>query len=147
MTLDNFFSFKKTLTPFNILSKSQKNKIISKIKDFFYFISNGNILSLMSDFCNSKFSKEFIFPIYTEKYSKPILNNILNLYNNTPLLQKTIILSLIACQFSYKELKDYGFQISKNQFYKARKKNKKIKFHFYLNKKFFLNLNKKSIKN
>ena len=124
MSISNFIYFKKPVKSFENLSKSHKNKVISKFNDLFYLISNGIISSLTSYLCESKFGLEFIFPFYFEKYTKPILANIKDLYNKSPVSQKPSILSLIASQFSYQDLLKHEFQISKNQYYRAKKINR-----------------------
>ena len=79
MNISNFIYFKKPVKSFENLSKSHKNNVIYKLKDL-YLLLNGNIPSITSYLCESKFGLEFIFPFYFENHAKPILANIENLY-------------------------------------------------------------------
>ena len=58
------------------------------------------------------FGKTYIEPIYFETVTKPILSNILLLYNNAKVNQKSSILALVASNFSYQFLIDFCFHIS-----------------------------------
>ena len=64
------------------------------------------------------------FVIFFETISKPILLNILALYNGSLAKHKASILSLVASEFSLKFLIDFGFPITQRQYLYAQQKKK-----------------------
>ena len=62
-----------------------------------------------------------------ELNDKSILKNVENLYYNSLPHQKPSVLSLVACSYSFITLNEVGFNISRDQFNRARKINQEGK--------------------
>ena len=131
--------FKQPKTSFENLSNSYKLVIITWLISLFYLFAGDNINSLLYFLCKrTSFGQEFILPIFFETISKPILKNILALYNGSLAKHKASILSLVASEFSLKFLIDFGFPITQRQYLYAQQKKKKL-WHYSLTSKQFLN--------
>ena len=63
----------------------------------------------------TKIGKNHLIPAASKVIAGLIIINIVDLYNQTPQKKKAHVLSLVACEFSLKELLSFGFNISQNQ--------------------------------
>ena len=117
-----FPDIKKSYFEYSI---SYRNKLIKNIEKIFFILSNGNILNFIKLLClTTTFGKKYILPASQEIQNRTTLINIKNLYEKALLYQKPSILSLIACDYSLETLKNIGFNISRNQYQRAKKINK-----------------------
>ena len=125
--------FKQPKTFFKNLSNSYKSVIITQLISLFYLFAGDNINSFLYFLCKRTFfGQEYILPIFFETISKPILLNILALYNGSLARHKASILSLVASEFSLKFLIDFGFPITQRQYLYAQQKKKTVMVQPYI---------------
>lgn len=100
-------------------------KVVKKLENTFTLLSNGAIEEFFTFVMSeTKLGKNQILPAATRVTFEPILGNIAALYKNTPSNKQAHVLSLVANEFSFKDLISMGFSITQSQFEWAQKVNK-----------------------
>ena len=119
------------MLPFFSLGASTKRERIAMLKKAFLFVAGDNIDKFIKHFLTTtEFGKSKFLPITQNEKAHEFLENLKELMINSPPNHLPALRSLVTSSYSFKELLDLGFKITKNEYTYSKKIKNTKKQHY-----------------